>query len=172
VAGSGSGTSGVPVIHRRPEDAPGMRVGVAELKVVAASSTGAPLRWFPRWPPVWLGACRGGEHRTGQRGSQGRLGSEHAGRGDALNRVEGAGCTAWRARHGRQGKGGGRRKPCPPWTLGSWGSGPRWAFAGGLGAGPAVWDAGLRPENLRDVERPREEAKGAAEDFGQMGRKW
>jgi hypothetical protein len=26
--------------------------------------------------------------------------------------------------------------------------------------------AGLRPENLRVVERPREEAKGAAEDFG------
>jgi hypothetical protein len=63
----------------------------------------------------------------------------HAGRGDAFNRVEGAGCTAWRARHGRQGKGGCWRKPCPPWTLRSWGSGPRWAFAGGLVAGSGCW---------------------------------
>jgi hypothetical protein len=38
--------------------------------------------------------------------------------------------------------------------------------AGGLRAGPAGWDAGLRPESLRDLEWPREEAKGAAVDFG------
>jgi hypothetical protein len=38
--------------------------------------------------------------------------------------------------------------------------------AGGLGAGPAGWDAGLRPESLRDLEWPHEEAKGAAVDFG------
>jgi hypothetical protein len=74
MAGSGSGTSGIPVIHRRPEDAPGVRLGVTELKMVAVSSTGAPLCRFPRWLPARLGACRGGEHRTGKHESQGRLG--------------------------------------------------------------------------------------------------
>jgi hypothetical protein len=37
--------------------------------------------------------------------------------------------------------------------------------AGALGAGPAGWVTGLRPENLRELEWPHEEAKGAAVDF-------
>jgi hypothetical protein len=37
---------------------------------------------------------------------------------------------------------------------------------GGLGAGPAGSVAGLRPENLRDLVWPHEEAKGATVDFG------
>jgi hypothetical protein len=72
--GSGSGTSGVPVIHRRPKEAPGVRLGVAELKVAVLSSTGAPLCRFPRLLPARLGACKGGGHRTGQHESHGRLG--------------------------------------------------------------------------------------------------
>jgi hypothetical protein len=37
----------------------------------------------------------------------------HAGRGDALNRAEGAGCTVWRVRQERQGRGGGRCAAAP-----------------------------------------------------------
>jgi hypothetical protein len=47
---------------------------------------------------------------------------------------------------------------------GAW---PRWVPRAGSGPGRRVgWDAGPWLENLRDLEWSREEAKGAAVDFG------
>jgi hypothetical protein len=51
-------------------------------------------------------------------------------------------------------RGGGRRKPCLPWTLESWGPGPGWAFTGGSGsaAGPGGDGSGLRARPVREGE--------------------
>jgi hypothetical protein len=85
---------------------------------------------------TWLGAQAAalalGGAGLGERQWLGHAGARLA----RLYRAQGA-RLAWRARHERQGRGGGRRKPCPPWTIESWGPGPGWAFAGGLATGLA-----------------------------------
>jgi hypothetical protein len=109
------------------------------------------------------------------RGGRRQLG--HAGARPAqLYRARGA-WLAWRARHGRRGRGGDRRKPCLPWTpeeLGTW---ARMGFRGPM-AGAGRLDRigralGLPRElerlRVKEQQRPSARVKGAKMNFRMLG---
>jgi hypothetical protein len=89
---------------------------------------------------AWLGWCR--RRRVGRA----TAGTGARARGAWPPRLIGQGVGSAVARTDAEGKAAAGATRVRHGHWGNWGSGPRWAFAGGLGAGPAVWDAGLRPE--------------------------
>jgi hypothetical protein len=145
------GRDGAPAVARRREVAEAVQPGLAELRAAPICSHAGESRTNPR--RAWLHGVgtrrRGGSdftrlaavlrRRAGRAGARlsafyrgGSLGVHGT---DAEEKVGGSGAS--RVLHGH-------------W--GSWGSGPRWAFAGGLVLGPAGWGAGLERTGLRPAE--------------------
>jgi hypothetical protein len=106
--------------------------------------------------------------------AHGSVGAGARARGAQPPRLIGQGAGVSRGAHGRRGEGGGRRHPCPPWTLGEFGDlGPdglrgRARVWAGAGLGRAWWATAC------EATAAGEGNEGAGADFGSWAaeRRW
>jgi hypothetical protein len=147
--GRSPGTGGTPVLPSRRAGAAEVQLDLAKLLVTAVSLAGLHGRRMEDGRRRCFSVLANCVARRRRRAWRARARRSFGRRSYIGHRARGGAGV-----HGMDAKGkaaaGASRVLHEHW--GSWGSGPRWAFAGGLVAGPAGWDAGLERTGLRPAE--------------------